>query len=220
MKRMMTVLIMVLALTMTINAAELGFSGDATLVSTYVWRGINQFNGAAMQGTAELSYGALAVGYWISTMQGGVAVETDPYVGVSLPTGPVETSIGATIYSYDFFARQEYTVYEIFASAGYGPVSASFYYTPKQNEVDGVYVVDEAVYWLELMAGTSVLGADLAATLGLGSYSAASADDSVTNLLLTAGKSVSDAVAVSWNWNVALSDGLDNTFFMTASYGF
>ena len=146
MKKMMTILIMILALTMTIQAAELGFSGDATLVSTYVWRGITQFNGAAMQGTAEFSYGALAVGYWISTMQGGVAVETDPYVGVSLPTGPVETSIGATIYSYHFFARQEYTVYEVFASAGYGPVRASFYYTPKQNEVDGVYVVDEAVY--------------------------------------------------------------------------
>ena len=220
MKRITAILVMVLALTMAVQAAEIGFSGDATLVSTYVWRGKTQFEGAAMQGTAEFSYGALAVGYWISTMQGGVAVETDPYIGVSLPTGPIESAIGATIYSYDFFERQEYTVYELFVSAGYGPVSASFYYTPKQNEVDGAYVVEDAVYWIEVGAGTTLLGADLAATLGLGSYSAPASDENVTNLLLTAGKSVSDAVSVSWNWNIAISETLDNMFFMTASYGF
>jgi len=101
-------LVVMLALIFAIggSAAELSFSGDASLVSTYVWRGVTQFNGAAMQGTAEFGYGALAVGYWISTMSGPAAVETDPYIGLTLPTGPIESSVGATVYSYDFFAKK------------------------------------------------------------------------------------------------------------------
>ena len=76
MKRLTVLLLILLSLTLSAQAAELSFSGDATLVSTYVWRGVTQFNGAAMQGTGEIGYGILAVGYWISTMQGDVAVET------------------------------------------------------------------------------------------------------------------------------------------------
>ena len=216
MKRLAAILIMILALTFATHAAELSFSGDATLVSTYVWRGITQFNGAAMQGTAEVGYGVLAVGYWISTMQNEFAVETDPYIGVSLPTGPVETSVGATLYSYDFFAHPEAQVYEIFASAGYGPVGVSFFYTPTQDEPG----IEDALYWIDISAGTSVLGADVSATLSLGNYSAVSSEDSATNLLLSAGKSITDAVSVSWNWNIELSDGPNNAFFMTAGYGF
>jgi len=169
-----------------------------------------------MQGTGEVGIGILSVGYWISTMQGTYAVETDPYIGVSLPTGSIETSVGATIYSYDFFEHAGATVYEVFASAGYGPVGVSFYYTPTQDEPG----IDEALYWVDISAGTAFMGADLSATLSFGNYSAIAYDESATNLLLSAGKSITDAVSMSWNWNIALSDGPNNAFFMTASYGF
>ena len=197
--------------------AEIGFSGDATVVSTYFWRGVKQFNGSALQGTAEFASGPIAVGYWISTMGGDMAVETDPYFSVAIPTGPVETSVGATIYSYDFFAKEAYTVYEVFGSVGFGPLSASYYMTPKQQDGDIA-----SVYWLEVGAETAAFGADLSATFGFGDYSAfmSPEDETVSTLLLSASKSVSEEVTVSWNWIMGLNNGMDNGFFLSASYGF
>jgi hypothetical protein len=197
--------------------AEVGFSGDATVVSTYFWRGVKQFNGSAMQGTAEFVSSPIAVGYWISTMSGDLAVETDPYISISIPTGPVETSVGGTIYSYDFFAKEAYTIYEVFGSVGFGPLSASYYLTPEQRDGDVT-----SVYWLEVGAGTAAFGADLSATFGFGDYSAfmSPEDETVSTLLLFASKSVSDKVTVSWNWIMGLNDGMDNGFFLSAGYGF
>jgi hypothetical protein len=173
-----------------------------------------------MQGTAEFSYGIVSVGMWSSSMQGDIAVETDPYIGVALPTGPVETSVGATIYSYDFFTTPG-SVYEIFASAGYGPGSVSFYFTPEQQDGD-----QASVYWLELAAGGSVMGADLSAGLGFGTYSdwtyTGEDPEAVATLLLSASKSVTENLSVSWNYAYPLSDDddLGNVFFFTAGYGF
>lgn len=216
MKKGLLVFTLVLMFAIGGTAAELSFSGDASLVSTYVWRGVTQFNGAAMQGTAEVGYGALAIGYWISTMGGPMAAETDPYIGLTLPTGPIETSVGATVYSYDFFAKKGYTVYEVFASAGFGPLGVSLYYTPTQDDPG----VTDALYWVEVSAGSSVMGADVSATLSFGNYSALSTDESASNLLLSASKAVSEAIAVSWNWNIALTDGPGNAFFMGLSHAF
>ena len=197
--------------------AEVGFSGDATIVSTYFWRGVKQFDGAALKGTAEFANGPIAVGYWISSMSNGIAVETDPYVSLTLPTGPVESSVGATIYTYDFFAKEEYTVYEVFGSAGVGPLSATFFFTPEQQDGD-----IESAYWLEVGAGTTAFGADLSATFGYGSYSAfvSPDDDAVASVLLSATKAVSEEVTIGWNWILGLNDGLDNGFFLSAGYGF
>lgn len=197
--------------------AKVGFSGDATVVSTYFWRGVKQFNGAALQGTAEFTSGPLAVGYWISTMGGDVAVETDPYLSIAMPTGPIETSVGATIYSYDFFAKEEYTVYEVFGSTGFGPLSASFYYTPEQRDGDV-----KIVYWLEAGAKAAAFGADMGVAFSYGSYSAfmSPEDDVVATVLFSASKAVSEDVTVSWNWVMGIDGSLDDGFFLSAGYGF
>lgn len=216
MKKVATGFLILLTFGFKSFASEVSFSGDATLTSTYVWRGVTQFYGAAMQGTAEISYGMLSLGYWISTMQGDFAVETDPYIGLKLPTGPVDISVGGTVYSYDFFAHAGATVYEFYISAGYEPFGISFFYTPTQKEPG----IDEALYWIDLSAGAIAFGTDVGATFSFGNYSAVSKKDAATNLLLSAGKSVSEALSVSWNWNIALSEGLNNTFFMTARYDF
>jgi hypothetical protein len=197
--------------------AEVGFSGDATVVSTYFWRGVKQFNGAALQGTAEFAHGPLAFGYWTSSMGETYAVETDPYISLALPTGQIESSVGATIYSYDFFAKEEYTVYEVFGSVGVGPISASYYFAPEQQDGD-----IESVYWLEVGCESAACGADLGATFGYGSYSAfmSPKEDAVASVLLSASKAVSEEVAVSWNWILGVNDGMDNGFYLSAAYGF
>ena len=206
-------LLFVVLLAGSLAAAE--FSGDVTGVSTYVWRGVKQFNGVAMQGTASLTTGPVTVGLWTSTMGGPVEVETDPFVEIGLPTGDLSTAIGATLYSYDFFAESEYNVYEMYGGLGYGPVGVTLFYTPEQENMD------ESVYWLEFSGGTALLGADVSATLGYGTYSS-STDGAVTTLLLSAGKSITDNIAVSWNYSIGLSDddNLENIFFLASSYSF
>ncbi len=109
-----------------------------------------------------------------------------------------------------FLQKKGYTVYEVFASAGFGPLGVSFYYTPTQDDPG----VTDALYWLEVSATSSLMGADLSATMSFGNYSAVSTNERASNLLLTASKSVSESIAVSWNWNVALSNGPGNAFFM------
>jgi len=235
MKRMTAALLVLLALTFSVQA-EIGFSGDVTMVSTYVWRGVTQFNGAAMQGTIEGSYGILAFGMWNSTMQDIATMETDPYIGITLPAGPIEASVGATLYSYDFFTVPG-SVYEIYASAGMGPFSAAFYLTPEQD--DGNVA---SVYWLDLAYGASFIGADWSIGFGYGTYSdwtrkptdfdaltgeatAFVNAEAVGTLTLTASKAITDAFSVSWNYCLPVIDDdeysdLSNVFFFGASYGF
>jgi uncharacterized protein (TIGR02001 family) len=228
MKKMrLFVLLSLLLSVVAVKAAEIGFSGDVTLVSTYVWRGIKQFDGAALQSTGAFSYGPLTVGLWMSSFNGVVPVETDPYVSVALPTGEIETSLGAALFSYDFFSKREYSVYELSASAAYGPFSGNFYFVPKQEftkDNETVQLVPDALYWIELAAGTTFKGADLSATLSYGTYSAffttGGAEKTATNLLLSAGKDFTENIAVSWNWGIALDDYTDNIFFLRAGYAF
>ncbi|MBN1561237.1 hypothetical protein JW998_13375 [candidate division KSB1 bacterium] len=220
MKKSAAIILLIAAFSVSAQAAELGFSGDVSLVSTYVWRGVTQFNGAAMQGTAEFSYGNLSVGMWNSSMQGEFSVETDPYIGLSLPTGPLETSIGAILYGYDFFTSPG-SIYEIYAAAAYGPASLVFNFTPEQQ--DGEV---PSVYWLELAAATSFVGAEWSAGLGYGSYSdwtySGDTPDAVATLLLSASKSLTEALSVSWNYALPLNDDddLSNVFFFAIGYGF
>lgn len=228
MKKLRLLIFLTLLLAVTVvEAAEIGFSGDATLVSTYVWRGIKQFDGAALQGTGAFSYGPLTAGLWVSSFSGGIPVETDPYVSVALPTGDIQTSIGAALFSYDFFSKREYSIYELSATAAYGPFSGSFFFVPKQEftkDNETVQLVPDALYWIELTAGTTFKGADLSATLSYGTYSAffttGGAEETAAALLLSAGKSLTENLAVSWNWNLALDDYTDNIFFLKAGYSF
>lgn len=224
----LTLLACTLLLTISVlESAEIGFSGDVTVVSTYVFRGLKQFSGAALQGTGEFSYGPVTAGMWVSSFNGSVPVETDPYLSVALPTGEIETSIGVQLFSYDLFSRREYSVYELTATAGYGPFSGAFFFTPKQDYQESgetVELVPDALYWVELGAGTAFMGADLSATLGYGTFSsflsAGETDKATTTLLLSAGKSLSEKLSASWNWSIALDEYTDNVFFLQAGYRF
>ncbi|MDZ7371981.1 MAG: hypothetical protein ONB12_12515 [candidate division KSB1 bacterium] len=208
-------------------AAEIGFSGDVSLVSTYVFRGLKQFEGAALQSTAEFSYGPITGGLWMSSFNGPLVVENDPYVTLTLPTGDFETQLGVTLYSYDFFARREYTVYELSAGFGYGPFSFGAYYLPAQSykkDLQTIDLVSDPLYWLEIGAETTFKGAELSAQLGAGTYSAyfttGNNEKSTICLLLGIGKKLNEHIAVRWNWNLALDEYTENCFFLSAGYTF
>lgn len=215
------------AMLVQIHAAEVGFSGDVSLVSTYVFRGLKQFQGAALQSTAAFSYGPITGGLWMSSFNGPLVVENDPYVTLTLPTGDFETQLGLTLYSYDFFSRREYTVYELSAGFGYGPFSFKAYYLPEQSykkKSQTIELISDPLYWLEIGAATTFKGAELSALLGAGTYSAyyttGDNEKSTVCVLLSVGKKLNEQITVRWNWNLALDEYTENCFFLSAAYTF
>jgi hypothetical protein len=81
-------------------SAQVEFTGDLSIVSTYVWRGLKANNGPALQSTAAGSYGIFTLGFWGSSVNFGddVEVETDVFAELALPTGDLTSSIGATLF--------------------------------------------------------------------------------------------------------------------------
>ncbi|HPG41818.1 MAG TPA: hypothetical protein PLP19_21145 [bacterium] len=221
-------LLIVLLLVSLINnsAAKVSFAGDVTGVSTYVWRGVKQYSGPALQGTAAFNAGPVLFGLWTSSMSAGdIEVETDPYLEVALPTGSVASSLGVTVYSYDLFeafnADADYE-YEIYGKAGYGPAGLAAFFVPGQSSTENT--PNESDYWLELSGKTTLAGADLGLVFGYGTYSArylaTPKKDAVSILVLSAGKGLTENTSVKWNYSLALDDDMDNCFWMTAGYGF
>jgi uncharacterized protein (TIGR02001 family) len=211
----------------SITVAQVQFSGDATMVTTYVWRGVKQYNGPALQGTAGFEAGLVSFGLWCSSVDfgGDTEVETDPYVELSFPTGSVSTSIGATMYSYDFFetfnADADYE-FELFGTFGVGPVGLAAFYVPSQASTENN--LNESDYWIEASLGANLRGADLGVLFGFGTYSskwlAEPKEDAVSHVVLSAGKTVNENVAVNWSYSISMDSDMDDQFWMTFGYGF
>jgi len=208
------------------STAKVSFAGDVTGVSTYMWRGVKQYSGPALQGTASFSAGPVLFGLWTSSMSAGdIEVETDPYLEVALPTGSVTTALGVTVYSYDLFetfnADADYE-YEVYGKVGYGPLCLAAFFVPGQSSTENT--PNESDYWLELSGKTTIAGADLGLVFGYGTYTArylaTPKKDAVSTLVFSAGKGLTDNTSIKWNYSLALDDDMDNCFWLTASYGF
>jgi len=85
------------------------FSGSATFVNDYTFRGISQTSeGSAVQAGIDAAMGSAAyVGLWGSSLDFGEAdaagratAEIDIFGGVALPLGSVDADLGITYYSY------------------------------------------------------------------------------------------------------------------------
>ncbi|MBN2412785.1 hypothetical protein JXQ31_13940 [candidate division KSB1 bacterium] len=220
-------IILLLLILINYAGAEVKFSGDVTGVTTYVYRGIKQYTGPAMQGTAGFSYGALSFGLWCSSVvyYDDTEVESDPYIELFLPTGSVATSVGVIISTLDLFesfnddANYEY---EVFAKAGSGAFGLAAFFVPSQSSTKNN--INESDYWVEVSGETAFKGADLTLTLGYGTYSskwlAEPKKDAVSCVVLTAGKPISEVLSVSWNYSIGLDDAMENILWMSFTYGF
>ncbi|MBN2008233.1 hypothetical protein JW960_02680 [candidate division KSB1 bacterium] len=197
--------------------AQVEFSGDVTAVSNYVWRGVLA-DGAALQGTVSGAYKALSFGVWYSSV--GTSLETDPFVELTLPTGSISSSIGATAYSYDMkeFAPGVTAEYELFATVGAGPLGVSAYFVPSQKSTDGG--LNESLYWIEASTGMTALGADWGITYAYGTYSVRAIEDATSLIALSATKSLSDALSISYNYSLGVDDELDDVVWVGVGYSF
>jgi uncharacterized protein (TIGR02001 family) len=225
--RMKIVIGLTILLTTLPVSAQVEFTGDLSIVSTYVWRGIKANNGPALQSTAAGSYGIFTLGFWGSSVNFGddVEVETDLFAEVALPTGDLASSIGATVYMFDFNSFSDYAdaELELYASLGYDAFGLGVYYVPKQNSTKPN--PNRSNYWLELSGESTMAGIDLSAVLAYGTYSSrwlpdGPKKDAAALLLLTAGKSINDDFSVAWTYSLDLGTGFENIFYFGGTYGF
>ena len=222
-------IILCLGIIHTSLIAEVGFSGDLTAVTTYVWRGIKLNTGPALQGTAEGSYGIITLGFWGSSLNiipdQETELETDLYASVTLPTGDLETSLGATVYMLDFshFNSTADAELELFASFAYNILGLNALYIPDQNSIKNNE--NSSLYWIELAVTIPILGADITAQASYGTYSsrwlpAGPKKDAVALGLLSVSKSVTDEISAFWTYSFDLDGGFENIFYFGGSYGF
>jgi uncharacterized protein (TIGR02001 family) len=208
--------------------AQLEFSGDVTGVSTYVWRGVKQYNGNAMQGTANLTVSMFSFGFWISSVNfgpDGPSIESDPFFEIALPTGDeFSTTIGTTIYTYDFFDTfnddSKHEV-EIYGKVGIGSFGASVFFVPSQSSTKNN--LNDSDYWVELSAQANTVNADFSAILSFGTYSSKyipePQKDPVYHLVLSASKPLMENLSAGMNLSLGLSKELSNLFWIYISVG-
>jgi uncharacterized protein (TIGR02001 family) len=137
-----------------------GFSGAVALTSDYVFRGISQSDGAAIQGSIDYTQGIFYAGAWGSSIS-FAPMELDGYFGVRPTTGPVSWDLGVVGYFYPNSSDSagELDYYEGKAAAtitpGGGPLTlgAAAYYSPDftgetgtgwYGELNGSYAFSDA----------------------------------------------------------------------------
>ncbi len=208
--------------------AQIEFSGNVTGVSTYVWRGVKANNGPAMQGTGTITYKSFSLGLWSSSVNFGddVESETDPFIEITLPTGDISTSIGATVYMYDFNKFNDNADFELelYGTLDYKSLGLSLFYVPEQKSTEGD--ANRSNYWIDIsVSSPSLKIVDLSAVVGFGTYSsrwipAGPKKDPVCLLLLRVGKSVTENFAVDWYYSIDINSGFENIYYISAGYNF
>lgn len=123
-----------------------GATGNVGAFSEYMFRGVEQSGGAAVQGGLDYAHDSgLYVGTWISNTdfagyQSQITYETDVYGGYTFNAGPVAFDVGALFYYYRDDTKTNTIEYYAGASA-YG-AGLKVYYTDDYFGTDesGTYV--------------------------------------------------------------------------------
>ncbi|MBN1996323.1 hypothetical protein JW935_02140 [candidate division KSB1 bacterium] len=231
-KRMIMMSLLMLSFLAAHNVmAQVSFSGDVTGVSTYVFRGVKQNNGPAMQGTASATISDLvSIGLWYSSVDfgGEEDAETDPFVEVALPFGLIA---GTTFYSYNMLKTYNSSAdveIEAYVKYSLSPVDLALYYVPSQASMDAWSEMDgysnKSVYWIDVSAGIGKFNLDWGLGLGYGTYSSRFTstlkDDAVGCATFSIGKTISESVSAGWNYTLSLDDDMDDTFYASVSLSF
>lgn len=112
-------------------------SGNVGVVSEYLFRGISQSSGAAVQGGLDYaSESGFYAGTWASTISFasgmGLGAEVDFYAGFGGEAGSVAYDIGAIYYWYseedEVDTDPSINTVEVYGSLGFGPVTVGAYY--------------------------------------------------------------------------------------------
>ena len=189
----------------TVASADL--SGNAGVMSQYLFRGLAQTDGASVYGGLDYSHDSgFYAGTWAATINfggtpnlggGSTGAEVDLYAGFS-GGDAVTYDVGAIYYLYTEEDETDnpdpsYNTIEVYGSLGTGPFSLSGYYAP-----DTYFGVDDSAYGIAGSGSfplTDILAFDAAIALhgGEGNEAFAGGDSYI-------------------EYNLGVSAGLDNGF--------
>lgn len=195
------------------------FTGNAGVMSEYLFRGLGQTDGPSVYGGLDYAHDSgFYVGAWAATINFGgtptgesgafnsVGTELDIYAGYSASAGDISYDIGAIYYLYMEEDETDnpdpsYNTPELYGSVGFGPVSLSAYLAP-----DTYFGVDDSAYGVSVAGDLPItellsLDASIGYNGGDGNAGFLPADDDEYIL-----------------YNLGVSAGLDNGFAF--SFGF
>lgn len=205
------------------GTAGAGLSGNVAAVSEYMFRGIAQTGGAAVQGGIDYETGfGLYVGTWASNIGFGGGTEQDVYVGFAGEAGALSYDLGVTWYWYpeEDEAASDLSTFEWYGSLGLGPVSLQAAYGSEVNFFLGDGNGEEALYLA--LSGSVPLAEGLSLDLAAGHYSGdeierflasiGSADDSYTHLRVGLSKELADGLgfALAYEWTDIEAGGFED----------
>ena len=207
---------------------QIKLSGDVTATTTYMWRGIKQFHGAALQGTTVLAGSFFASGMFYSSMNSAdFDVETDLFLEFLWPGGAVS---GVTIYCYNFkrFNSTAVVECEAYIKLTSDLVDLAFYYVPEQKSLDEYRTLPgyaiSSLYWAEGSCGFTAANLDWRAGLGYGTYSSRFAqivkDDPVGIVQLSASKPLGENISITWDYSVSMDKDIEDGFWAVLSMVF
>jgi uncharacterized protein (TIGR02001 family) len=115
------------------HAGEL--TGNVGATSDYMFRGVDQTGGAAVQGGVDYTFDfGLYTGLWVSNSTSGGGNEADAYVGYTLKLGEFGLDVGAIYYGYTEdteVAAPNGDYAEVYVGGGIGPVALKVFYAPE-----------------------------------------------------------------------------------------
>lgn len=147
-------------------AAFAGVSANIGVASEYLFRGIPQTNGAAVQGGVDLATDlGLYVGTWASNVNfagGEGGNELDVYGGFTKSFGAVAIDLGAIGYLYSEAEEaggdnaSNFDFVEGYAGTTIGPIAAKVYYSPDYNNASAASIYGTATATIPLTASISL----------------------------------------------------------------
>lgn len=135
--------------TLASSAAFAGATGNVGAFSEYMFRGVSQSSGAAVQGGFDYAHDSgLYVGTWASNIGFGGGTELDIYGGFGGKVGDVGFDLGAIFYYYteEDEAEQELNTFEVYGGVTLGPVGLKYYYADEANFFIGDDNAEDAGY--------------------------------------------------------------------------
>ncbi|MDP3856889.1 MAG: TorF family putative porin [Stagnimonas sp.] len=143
----------VLAASSVAAPAFAGATGNVGAYSEYMFRGVEQSGGAAVQGGLDYAHDSgVYVGTWLSntsflgTNGAVVSYETDVYAGYATKIGDLGLDVGALYYYYTDDSKLN--TIEGYLGGSYGPISVKGFYTTDYfgTDEDGIYVVGTGTF--------------------------------------------------------------------------
>ena len=135
-------------------ALAVTIKGNVGATTDYIWRGDTQSSGdASFSGGIDADFGnGFAVGVWAGSLGGNQSddsanYELDLYGSYGFALGALSMEVGYISYEYPGVADSADDFEDIYVSAGYGPLSVSYYVDADVD--DNTYISIDAEFGLE-----------------------------------------------------------------------